>query len=98
MNVARVRVEAKDRGNHWEDRDKEFRTLMGKFRKAVSEAGIINIYKQKETYESEGRKRRRKKREAEISRLKTKLKENFTQRGDSKSKDKRREGRSEKSR
>lgn len=81
MSVARVRVEARDRdrGGHWEDRDKEFRALFGKFRKAVSEAGIINTYKQHETYESRGRKRRRKKREAEISRLKAKLKENFAQ-------------------
>ena len=84
MSVARVRVEARDRGGHWEDRDKEFRILLGKFRKAVSEAGIINTYKQKETYESKGRKRRRKKREAELARLKAKLKENFAQRGEGK--------------
>lgn len=79
MSVARVHVEAKERHHsHYEDRDKEFRALLGRFRKAVSEAGIINTYKQHETYESKGRKRRRKKREAETARLKLKLKENFS--------------------
>jgi len=79
MNVARVRVEARERHpGHYEDRDKEFRALLGRFRKAVSEAGIINTYKQHETYESKGRKRRRKRREAETSRLKAQLKENFS--------------------
>jgi ribosomal protein S21 len=79
MTMARVRVEAKERGGHWEDRDKEFRALLGKFRKIVSETGIINTYKQHSEFESKSRRRRRKRKEAELTRLKAQLRDNFTQ-------------------
>jgi ribosomal protein S21 len=72
-NVTRVRVEI----NPKEDGDVAFRKMFAAFKSACMDARIIHTYKQHETYESKSMKKRRKKRESEIFRLKSKLKENF---------------------
>jgi len=76
-----VRVETRhhrgDREPSYDEREKDFKILMTKFRRACSDAGIMQQLRQRESYESKGCKRRRKKREAELARLKSKLKENF---------------------
>lgn len=76
-NAVRVRVEA----NPKDDPDVAFRRMFIAFKSTCTEAGIMHCYKQHETYESKSRKRRRKKRESEIARMKNKLKENFLQQG-----------------
>lgn len=83
MNATRVKVESRQKGDYY-DRDKEFRFLFRKFNKAVQDAGIIQELKRREFYESPGRKERRKKKEAEITRLKAKLKDNFVGKGEAK--------------
>jgi ribosomal protein S21 len=75
-NAVRVRVEVKNYG--FEERDHSFKRLFTAFKKACSESSVMHECKQHETYESKSRKRRRKKRESEIQRLKSKLRENFT--------------------
>jgi ribosomal protein S21 len=74
-NVTRVRVEI----NPKDDPEVAFRRMFGAFRIACTDAGIMHTYKQHETYESKTRKKRRKKREAELVRMKQKLRENFLQ-------------------
>jgi ribosomal protein S21 len=65
----------------YEEREREFKFLMQKFRRAMSEAGVMQELRQRESYESDSRKRRRKQREADLARLKAKLKESFGRRG-----------------
>lgn len=79
-NITRVRVEA----NPKDDGDVAFRRMFVNFKIACVEAGIMNIYKQHETFESKTRKKRRKKRESELQRMKQKLRENFLQQGKNK--------------
>ena len=88
MSVSRARVELKDlpSNSSYQDRDIAFRKLMTAFKKAVSEAGILNAYRQHEVYEKPGERRRRKNRQAESTRLKAKLKENFPRKGGDKKK------------
>ena len=74
-NITRVRVEA----NSKDDPDYAFRRMFIAFKIACTDAGIMHTYKQHETYESKTRKKRRKKREAELARMKQKLRENFLQ-------------------
>jgi ribosomal protein S21 len=76
-NVTRVRVEA----NPKDDPEVAFRRMFTAFKIACVDAGIMHTYKQHETYESNARKKRRKQRESEITRMKNKLKENFLQQG-----------------
>ncbi len=73
MRAVNVRVEAKDTVQTYEN----FRGLLGAFRRACIRAGISKDCKRHQEYESPGRKRRRKKREAEIARLKDKLRINL---------------------
>ena len=81
MNMAAVRARfaLKDYNPHATglERDIAFKKMLAGFRKACNEAQIPQTYKQKAYYESPGEKRRRKKRESELQRLKAKLKENF---------------------
>jgi ribosomal protein S21 len=78
-NAVRVRVEARNHGGSHDDRDIEFRKMMTKFRKQVMESGVLNTYKQHQTFESKSRKKRRKGREAEVARLKQMLRDNFAE-------------------
>ena len=73
-----VRVELKPYGReaHMHP-DDALKVLMTKFRRACSDAGVQHRLRQLESYESKGRKRRRKKREAELALLKAKLRESF---------------------
>lgn len=72
-----VRVEA----NPKDDPEVAFRRMFIAFKIACTDAGIMHTYKQHETYESRTKKKRRKQRESEITRMKNKLKENFLQQG-----------------
>lgn len=76
-NVTRVRVEA----NPKDDPEVAFKRMFVNFKISCVDAGIMNTYKQHETYESKTRKKRRKKRESELARMKNKLRENFMQQG-----------------
>lgn len=71
MKQGRVKVSVFD----LDDKDKEFKILMSRFRKAVGEYGIIQDIKQHKFYEPPGRKKRRKLREAELARMKLANKE-----------------------
>lgn len=75
-NLARVRVEMNPRDEYSEG---AFRRLHAAFKNACKDAGVLHTYKQHQTFESESRKKRRKQRESEISRIKNKLRENFQQ-------------------
>jgi len=85
MNVARIRVVARHLHPNasWEEKDKNFRILHATFKRQVNESGILTIYKERQTYESKGEKRRRKRRESELQRrkekesLRTNLREHF---------------------
>ena len=60
-----VRVIARDLGAKADrsDRDREFKKMLSIFRKAVTDNGCVALYKQKQTFESPGEKRRRKRKE-----------------------------------
>jgi len=81
MAVARVRVEAKNYNPNAgpDERERNFKGLFTPFKKACAENGIMRDYKQHETYEKPGEKKRRKKRESQLALLKAKLRENFTE-------------------
>ena len=72
--MVRVRVEINPKED---DREIAFRKMFAAFKKSCAEAGVMHAFKQHETFESKSRKKRRKSREAEIARIKTKLRENF---------------------
>ena len=76
-NVTRVRVELDPK----DQSDGAFKRLFIAFKNACKDDNIKHDYKQHATYESKSRKKRRKKREAEIACIKNKLKENFLQQG-----------------
>jgi hypothetical protein len=76
MSKARVRVESNPKE---EDRAVDFRKMFIAFKNACDDAAIQHTYKQHSVYESKSRKKRRKKRESEMFRLKMKLRENFMQ-------------------
>ena len=83
MKRGQVRVELKNPVSHFagkEEREREFKKLFTLFKKQCAEAGVLQSCKQHESFESNSRKRRRKKRAAELARLKDKLKENFYER------------------
>ncbi len=79
-SAVRVRVELKNYNPNAtpDERDYAFKKLFTAFNRACMDAGIKQEYKRHETFESKSRKRRRKKRESEIQRLKSQLKENLT--------------------
>jgi len=74
-----VRVELRNYNPNADFHEKEraFRSMLAVFKRQVNESGILNLYKQKQAYESPGEKKRRKKKEAAIERQKEKLKEHF---------------------
>ena len=82
MSRARVRVELRDIHNNpsREERDSAFKRMHAIFKKAVADAGILASLKKYEYYESAGEKNRRKRKEANLQRLKNKLRENFPER------------------
>lgn len=77
-----VRVEMRDLHPNCsrDDRDKAFRRMFATFKKAVTDAGILHDYKEHEHFVSESRKKRKKRRDSEVQRLKLKLRENFPNR------------------
>ncbi len=79
MNKVNVRVEVKyhnPHGSH-DERFRDFKKAFTVFKKLMNTEGVMAEYKAHEYYESRGRKKRRKQREAELAQLKGKLKENF---------------------
>lgn len=87
MSKTRVKVTMRDLPHNATPHEKyvAFQKLHNAFKKAVAEAGILHDYKKHEFYESKGEKRRRKKREADLQRLRSKLKENFPEKYSKKS-------------
>jgi ribosomal protein S21 len=79
MAVIRARVVMRDLPHNASRQDKEiaFKKLLSAFNKAVAEARVLHEYKKHEYYESPSEKRRRKKRESELQKLRAKLSENF---------------------
>lgn len=77
-----VRVELRDMHPNCsrDERETAFRRMFATFKKAVTDAGVLHDYKEHEFYESESKKKRKKKRDAELQRLKMKLRENFPNR------------------
>jgi ribosomal protein S21 len=65
-----VRVVARELGarSSQNDRDREFKKMLSIFRKAVTDSGVITLYKQKQFFESPGEKRRRKLKESGANR------------------------------
>jgi len=59
------------------DRNKGLKAMLAIFRKAVTNAGILTECKRRETYESPGEKRRRKKRESIRERIKNQQKKDM---------------------
>jgi len=80
-NLVRVRTELKPLPSNAsaEERDVAFRILFRTFKKACIDGGVLHNCKEHESFESNARKRRRKKRESEIGRLKAKIRDNFLQ-------------------
>lgn len=85
MSVTRVRVEAKPLHPNasFAEKERNFKIMFSIFKKAVNDSGILTRYKEKQTYESPGQKRRRKNKEAALQRRKedaklhTRLRERF---------------------
>lgn len=78
MAVTRCRVEAKYIDFHsYEEKEKEFKKLLGVFCNRVNKEGIKTRFKQCQYFESKSQKKRRKQREREIQRHKEKLRDNF---------------------
>ena len=77
-NVTRVKVTLDDvKGNRRsrDDNYKLFRQMFGLFKRQVTEAGIITLWKQKQFHETRGEKRRRKRKEALLQRMKDEAKQ-----------------------
>lgn len=85
MSVCRVKVEARNFNLNasQEERDRVFRGMHAAFKDRVKAAGIISRYKEKQFFESNSEKRRRKEKAAELQRykekqeLKARLREHF---------------------
>jgi ribosomal protein S21 len=50
--------------------DEAFKIMLGKFRKKMTDAGVMTLWKSKQYYESKGERRRRKKKESISKRIK----------------------------
>ena len=70
--ASNVRVELKyvSQNASQEAKDRAFRNMMIAFKNQVNKLGILTEHKMKSTYESRSQKIRRKKKEAELRRLK----------------------------
>lgn len=79
MSVANVRCVAKPihPNASREERERNFKGLFTAFKREVAKVGVLKLYKRHEAYESEGQKRRRRKRELHIAFLKAKMRESF---------------------
>lgn len=64
----------------WQEKEIAFKKMFTIFKKQVAEAGIMQLYKKHESYESPGEKKRRKRKESANQRLKAKLRESFPER------------------
>lgn len=77
MAKGRVKIEVDDLKDvrPTDSREKIFKSMLRTFQKAVSGAGVISEYKQREFYESPGERRRRKQRESARERAKERARE-----------------------
>ena len=67
------------------EKERAFKSLFAAFKRVVNEAGILTEYSRKQAFETEGQKKRRKKREGAFQRKKgiqEKWRENFGQSGE----------------
>ncbi len=71
-NIVRLRLELNPKDD---DRESAFKKMFRAY--VIASSDIGRSYRQKSTYESKATKKRRKKRESEVFKLKAKLKENF---------------------
>ena len=69
------RVELREHGGSWHDKDVAFKKMFAAFQKLVADAGIVQRCKQSRYYESKGEKRRRKRKEI----INEKLRNNFSE-------------------
>lgn len=81
-----IRVEAKPLPSNTtsDQRDRAFRAMFARFKRQVNDMGILTEFNLKTTYESRGQKIRRKRKEAEMRRLResslqSRLREHFGQ-------------------
>ena len=73
-----VKVELRCNPNaDYHEKDRAFKAMLTVFKRQVNEAGILNLYKKYQFYESPGEKKRRKRKEAAAERQKEKLREHF---------------------
>lgn len=79
--LARTRVELNNLPSNasYDEREIAFKKMFATFKKSCIDCGILHNFKEHETFESKSRKKRRKQRESEIARLKSKIRENFLQ-------------------
>jgi ribosomal protein S21 len=79
MGVVRAKAELKDLPYNasYDERWSAFKKMLSAFNKSCSANGVQHEHKKHEHYESPGEKKRRKSRESDVNRLKSKLKENF---------------------
>lgn len=70
-NATRVRVELRETGKvGYHEGERQFKAMHAAFKRAVNDEGIILLYKQKQSHETRGEKRRRKNKEAMLNRRK----------------------------
>jgi ribosomal protein S21 len=83
MSVVRIRVESKNlpANASREEKERAFKIMFATFKRHVNESGILTRYKECQSFESKGEKKRRKKRAADLQRkkeqLKNRLREHF---------------------
>jgi ribosomal protein S21 len=73
-NAVRVRVEVNPKE---EDRGHAYKKMVTAFKRACKDYGVIKAIKRYEFYESDSRRKRKKRKDAQLAILKNKLNENF---------------------
>ena len=70
-----IRVDARplSRNATDEDKDRAFKGMYAAFKRLVNETGILTEYNRKQSFESKGQKRRRKKKESALARMKQEM-------------------------
>lgn len=70
-----IRVELKSIPHYAtkEQKEKAFRGMFAAFKRKINESGILTEYKERQTYETQSERKRRKTKEAELRKKKEKL-------------------------
>lgn len=72
-NKMACKVELREHGNSWYDKEVAFKKMLAAFNKLVADVGNVQKVKDNRYYESKGERKRRRKKEC----LKEKLRNNF---------------------